>query len=128
MRRHTYIKNTQDEPLLKLRSTRFDDLVFWSHNIYEFTSEFEELTEILYQTFDNVMVEMQEYQVKSKGNCSLSHENATLNDINDLQNPLRVRTKGHPKNRLELNLEKRIINASKKKKKSVINEVTLICF
>ncbi|XP_057756175.1 protein FAR-RED IMPAIRED RESPONSE 1-like [Arachis stenosperma] len=60
-RRHIHIKNSQDEPLLKLRSKRFDDLVFWSHNICEFTSEFEELIKILHRAFDNVMVEMQEY-------------------------------------------------------------------
>ncbi|RYR36389.1 hypothetical protein Ahy_A09g041349 [Arachis hypogaea] len=32
-RRHTHIKSSQDEPLLEPRSKRFDDLVFWSHNI-----------------------------------------------------------------------------------------------
>ncbi|RYR08522.1 hypothetical protein Ahy_B05g076256 [Arachis hypogaea] len=63
-------------------------------------SEFVELIEILHQTFDNVMAEMQEYQVKSKSKCSLSHEDATLNDVNDLQSPPRVRTRERPKNRL----------------------------
>ncbi|RYR73052.1 hypothetical protein Ahy_A02g007334 [Arachis hypogaea] len=32
-RRHTHIKSIQDEPLLELRSKRFDNLVFRSHNI-----------------------------------------------------------------------------------------------
>ncbi|XP_052117824.1 protein FAR1-RELATED SEQUENCE 5-like [Arachis duranensis] len=63
-------------------------------------SEFEELIEILQQTFDNVMAEMQEYQVKSKSKCSLSHEDATLNDVNDLQSSPRVRTRERPNNRL----------------------------
>ncbi|RYR09339.1 hypothetical protein Ahy_B05g077611 [Arachis hypogaea] len=61
-RRHTHIKSSQDEPLLEPRSKRFDDLVFCSHNICEFASEFEELTGILHRAFDNVLDEMQEYQ------------------------------------------------------------------
>ncbi|RYR24856.1 hypothetical protein Ahy_B02g058406 [Arachis hypogaea] len=55
-RRHTHIKSSQDEPLLKPRSKRFDNLVFYSRKIYEFASESEELTEILHRAFDNVMV------------------------------------------------------------------------
>ncbi|RYR67437.1 hypothetical protein Ahy_A03g013790 [Arachis hypogaea] len=47
-RRHTHIKNSQDEPLLEPRSKRFDDLVFRSHNICEFVSESEKLTGILH--------------------------------------------------------------------------------
>ncbi|RYQ92478.1 hypothetical protein Ahy_B09g098716 isoform A [Arachis hypogaea] len=86
-RRHTHIKSSQDEPLLEPRSKRFDDLVFRSHNICEFPSESEELAEILHRTFDNVMAEMQEYQVKSKGKSSLSHKDATLSYVNDLQSP-----------------------------------------
>ncbi|RYR33363.1 hypothetical protein Ahy_A10g047947 isoform B [Arachis hypogaea] len=31
--RHTHIKSSQDEPLLDPKSKRFDDLMFWSHNI-----------------------------------------------------------------------------------------------
>ncbi|RYR31092.1 hypothetical protein Ahy_B01g055875 [Arachis hypogaea] len=65
-KRHTHIKSSQDEPLLEPRNKRFDDLVFWSHNICEFASESKELTGILHQTFDNVMAKMQEYQAKSR--------------------------------------------------------------
>ncbi|QHO51999.1 Protein FAR-RED ELONGATED HYPOCOTYL [Arachis hypogaea] len=106
-RRHTHIKSSQDEPLLEPRSKRFDDLVFWSHNICEFASESKELTGILHRAFDNVIAEMQEYQARSKGKDLLSHEEATLSDVNDLQSPLRVRTRGRPKNRLGSNLKKR---------------------
>ncbi|RYR25954.1 hypothetical protein Ahy_B02g060010 [Arachis hypogaea] len=45
----------------------------------------EELIGILHWAFDNVMAEMQEYQAKSKGKILLSHEDATLSDVNDLQ-------------------------------------------
>ncbi|RYQ85180.1 hypothetical protein Ahy_B10g104671 [Arachis hypogaea] len=108
--RHTHIKSNQDEPLLEPRSKRFDDLVFRSHNIYEFVSEFEKLTGILHRIFDNVIAEMQEYQVKSKDKSSLSHEDATLNFVNDLQSPPCVRTTGRPENRLGSNIEKKIAN------------------
>ncbi|RYQ82624.1 hypothetical protein Ahy_B10g101204 [Arachis hypogaea] len=116
-RRHTHIKSSQDEPLLKLRSKRFDDLVFRSHSICKFASESEELTRILHRAFDKVMAEMQEYQEKSKEKSSLSHEETTLSDVNDLQSPPRVKTRGRLNNRLGSNLEKKISNAMKKKEK-----------
>ncbi|RYR50971.1 hypothetical protein Ahy_A06g026033 [Arachis hypogaea] len=81
-RRHTHIKSSQDKSLLEPRSKRFDDLVFWSHNICEFASEFEERTEILHRAFNNVMSKIQEYQARSKGKSSLSHEEATLSELN----------------------------------------------
>ncbi|RYR04064.1 hypothetical protein Ahy_B06g083603 [Arachis hypogaea] len=59
---HIHIKSDQDEPLLEPRSKRFVNLVFRSHNICEFASGSEELTELLHRAFDNVMDEMQEYQ------------------------------------------------------------------
>ncbi|RYR52307.1 hypothetical protein Ahy_A06g027240 [Arachis hypogaea] len=93
-RRHTHIKSSQDELPLEPRSKRFDDLVFQSHNICEFASESEELIGILHRAFDNVMAEI-------KGKCSLSHEDATLNDVNDLQSSPCIRIRGHPKNRLD---------------------------
>ncbi|RYR23967.1 hypothetical protein Ahy_B02g057454 [Arachis hypogaea] len=102
--------------MLEPRSKRFDDLVFRSHNIYEFAFESEEFTRILHRAFDNVMAEMQEYQARSKGKGLLSHEEETLSDVNDLQSPPRVKTRGRPKNRLESNLKKNISNTTKKKK------------
>ncbi|RYQ92708.1 hypothetical protein Ahy_B09g098926 [Arachis hypogaea] len=86
-RRHTHIKSSQDEPVLEPRSKRFDELVFRSHNISEFGSESEELTEILHQAFDKVMAEMEEYQERRKGKSLLTHEEATLSNVNDLQSP-----------------------------------------
>ncbi|RYR15156.1 hypothetical protein Ahy_B04g071881 [Arachis hypogaea] len=84
-RRHTHIMSSQDEPLLEPRSKRFDDLVFQLHNICEFAFESEELTRILHRAFDKVMVEMQEYQERSKGKSSLCHEEVTLSDVNDFK-------------------------------------------
>ncbi|RYR47233.1 hypothetical protein Ahy_A07g033186 [Arachis hypogaea] len=86
-RRHTHIKRSHDEPLLEPRNKRFDDLVFRSQNICEFTLESEELAAILHRAYDNAMIEMQEHKAKSNGKCSLSHEDANLETINELQSP-----------------------------------------
>ncbi|RYR15994.1 hypothetical protein Ahy_B04g072979 [Arachis hypogaea] len=125
-RRHTHIKSNQDEPLLEPKSKRFDDLVFRSHNICKGASESEELTRILHRAFDNVMDEMQEYQARSKGKSSLSYEEVTLSDVNDLQSPPHVRTRGQPKNRLGSNLEKRSQTPRKKKKNPAPSELNLL--
>ncbi|RYR62392.1 hypothetical protein Ahy_A04g019932 isoform A [Arachis hypogaea] len=47
----------------------------------------EELTGILHHTYNNAMVEMQEHKAKSKEKYSLSHNDALLEDINELQSP-----------------------------------------
>ncbi|XP_025692433.1 protein FAR-RED ELONGATED HYPOCOTYL 3-like [Arachis hypogaea] len=125
-RRHTHIKNSQDEPLLEPRSKRFDELVFQSHNICEFASESEELTGILHRAFDKVMAEMEEYQGRSKEKSLLTHEETTLSNVNDLQSPPRVKTRGRLKNRLGSNLEKKISNLMKKKKKTSPSELNLL--
>ncbi|RYQ86049.1 hypothetical protein Ahy_B10g105710 [Arachis hypogaea] len=127
-RRHTHIKSSQDEPVLDLRNKRFDELVFRSHNISEFASGSEEFTGILHRAFDKVMAEMEEYQEKKKGKSLLTHEEATLSNMNDLQSPPRIKTRGRPKNRLGSNLKKKISNAMKKKKKTAPSEAKLTCF
>ncbi|RYR08618.1 hypothetical protein Ahy_B05g076392 [Arachis hypogaea] len=108
------------------RSKRFDDLVFQLHNICEFAFESEELTGILHRAFDNVMAEMQKYQERSKGKSLLTHKEAMLSDVNDLQSPPRVRTRGRHKNKLGSNLEKKISNATKKQKKPFPSELNLL--
>ncbi|RYR31623.1 hypothetical protein Ahy_B01g056464 [Arachis hypogaea] len=105
--------------MLEPRSKRFDELVFRSQNICEFASESEDLTAILHRAYDNIMVKMEELKAKRNGTCSLSHENANLESVNELQSPPRVRTRGRPKNRLGSKLDKQIANASKKKKKKL---------
>ncbi|QHN94135.1 Protein FAR-RED ELONGATED HYPOCOTYL [Arachis hypogaea] len=124
-RRHTHIKSSHDEPLLESRSKRFDELVFRSQNICEFASESEELIAILHRAYDNVMVKMEELKAKRKGICSLSHKDANLESVNELQSPPRVRKRGRPKNRLGSKLDKQIVNVSKKKKTKALNELNL---
>ncbi|RYR76942.1 hypothetical protein Ahy_A01g001440 isoform B [Arachis hypogaea] len=127
-RRHTHIKSSHDEPLMEPRSKRFDQLVFRSQNICEFASESEELTAILHCAYDNVMAEMEALKAKRKGTSSLSHEDANLESVNELQSPPRIRTRGRPKNRLGSKLEKQIANATKKKKTKVLSEVNVMFF
>ncbi|RYR07474.1 hypothetical protein Ahy_B05g074833 [Arachis hypogaea] len=124
-RRHTHIKSSHDEPLMEPRSKRFDQLVFRSQNICEFASESEELTAILHRAYDNVMAEMEALKAKRKGTSSLSHEDANLESVNELQSPPRIRTRGRPKNRLGSKLEKQIANSTKKKKTKVLSEINL---
>ncbi|RYR24673.1 hypothetical protein Ahy_B02g058189 [Arachis hypogaea] len=124
-RQHTHIKSSHDEPLMEPRSKRFDQLVFRSQNICEFASESEELTAILHSAYDNVMAEMEALKGKRKGTSSLSHEDANLESVNELQSPPRIRTRGRPKNRLGSKLEKQIANATKKKKTKVLSEINL---
>ncbi|RYR24671.1 hypothetical protein Ahy_B02g058186 [Arachis hypogaea] len=124
-RRHTHIKSSHDEPLMEPRSKRFDQLVFRSQNICEFASESEELTAILHRAYDNVMAEMEALKAKRKGTSSLSHENANLESVNELQSSPRIRTRGRPENRLGSKLEKQIANATKKKKTKVLSEINL---
>ncbi|RYQ83899.1 hypothetical protein Ahy_B10g102781 isoform A [Arachis hypogaea] len=90
--------------------------------------EFEDLAAILHHAYDNAMVKMQEYKAKSKKKCSLSHEDAFLEDINELQSPPWVRTRGRPKNRLGSKTKKQIANASKKKKMKALSEVKVMFF
>ncbi|QHO52633.1 Transposon protein [Arachis hypogaea] len=111
--------------MLELRSKRFDELVFCSQNICEFASKSDELTAILHRAYDNVMVEMESLKAKRKGTSSLSHEDANLESVNELQSPPRIRTRGRPKNRLGSKLDKQIANATKKKKTKGLNKLNL---
>ncbi|RYQ99067.1 hypothetical protein Ahy_B07g086921 [Arachis hypogaea] len=76
-RRHTHIKSSQDEPLLESRIAQYLRICVRVRGTYQ----------ILHRALDNVMDEMQEYQTRSKEKSSLTHEEATLNDMNDLQSP-----------------------------------------
>ncbi|RYR25732.1 hypothetical protein Ahy_B02g059717 [Arachis hypogaea] len=71
------------------------------------------------------MVEMESLKAKRKGTSSLSHEDANLESVNELQSPPRIRTRGRPKNRLGSKLDKQIANATKKKKTKALNELNL---
>ncbi|RYR28018.1 hypothetical protein Ahy_B01g052118 [Arachis hypogaea] len=108
-------------PKVKRRHTHTSRAATTSHcwsQVCEFASESEELTAILHRAYNNIMAEMESLKAKRKGTCSLSHEDANLESVNELQSPPRIRTRGRPKNRLGSKLDKQIANATKKKKTS----------
>ncbi|RYQ96147.1 hypothetical protein Ahy_B08g091707 [Arachis hypogaea] len=109
-RRHTHIKSSHNELVFEPRCKRFEEL---------------ELTAILHRAYDNIVVEMQELKAKRKGSCSLSHEDANLEPVNELQCPPSVRTRGRPKNKLGSKLDRQIANVSKKKKTKALSELNL---
>ncbi|RYR73562.1 hypothetical protein Ahy_A02g007955 [Arachis hypogaea] len=81
--------------------------VYTHEKFREVQAQIRELTRILHRAFDKVMAEIEEYQERSKEKSLLTHDEATLRNVNDLQSPPRVKTRGRPKNRLGSNLEKR---------------------
>ncbi|MED6146890.1 hypothetical protein PIB30_038939 [Stylosanthes scabra] len=79
----------------------------------EFGSESIGLTAILYRAFDKAYVEIVEYKAKEKeGKTILTHEEGSLDEMNELQSPTRVRSRGCPKK-----------SASNKKKRKALSEV-----
>ncbi|RYR38127.1 hypothetical protein Ahy_A09g043081 [Arachis hypogaea] len=82
--------------------------LYWSQEIRDLMILYfvEELTAILHGTYDNMMAEMQEYKAKNKEKYLLPHKAAFLDDIDNLQNPPRMRTIGCPKNGLGSNIKK----------------------
>ncbi|RYR75332.1 hypothetical protein Ahy_A02g009988 [Arachis hypogaea] len=60
---------------------------------YSNAAESKELAVILHRAYDNAMVKMQEHKAKNNEKCSLSHEDANLEVINELQSPPRMRTR-----------------------------------
>ncbi|MED6116154.1 hypothetical protein PIB30_097542, partial [Stylosanthes scabra] len=68
-----------------------------------------------------IFSELQQYeeeekeQVKERGTTTISHEDFSPNEINNLQSPQHVRSRGCPRKRLGSNLEKKIANQTKRK-------------
>ncbi|XP_020978001.1 uncharacterized protein LOC110271424 [Arachis ipaensis] len=87
---------------------------------YVFRGVFTVLTRCIVQPLSVV-----DDELVPKGTSSLSHEDANLESVNELQSPPRIRTRGRPKNRLGSKLEKQIANATKKKKTKVLSEINL---
>ncbi|MED6202620.1 hypothetical protein PIB30_107345, partial [Stylosanthes scabra] len=89
-------------------------------------SKSEGRTAIVHRGLDRIFSELQEYDEEEKENAkekrktTILHEDCTLNDINDLQSPQHVRSKGRPRKRLGSNLEKKIANEINKKNRNTI--------
>ncbi|MED6199609.1 hypothetical protein PIB30_077492 [Stylosanthes scabra] len=97
MRRHTSIKSSYDAPVLEQRAKRYN----------EETSKFKVLTAKYHLGLDKLDAEMKEFKAKLKENPGIIHEDSSLSEINDLQSPPHVRSRGHPKKRLGSNTDKK---------------------
>ncbi|MED6125203.1 hypothetical protein PIB30_066459 [Stylosanthes scabra] len=84
--------NDYDEPVLDERTQRYNNALSRYFEAYQVGSESMELTTIVHHGLHKIFSELQEYkeeekeQAKEKGK-TISHEDCTLNEINDLQSP-----------------------------------------
>ncbi|MED6218388.1 hypothetical protein PIB30_026351 [Stylosanthes scabra] len=56
---------------------------------------------------------------------SVTHQEGSLDRMNDLHSPTRVRSRGRPRKRLGSTLEKEIASSSNKKKRKALSEVNV---
>ncbi|MED6169214.1 hypothetical protein PIB30_019508 [Stylosanthes scabra] len=122
-RSHTNIKSSYDAPVLDERTKRYNGIISRSHTSVEEASGFEVLTAKYHLALDKLDAEMKEFKAKLKENPTIIHEDGSLNEINDLQSPPHVRSRGRPKKRLGSNTEKKIASASKRKKRRAVSEI-----
>ncbi|MED6153495.1 hypothetical protein PIB30_102527 [Stylosanthes scabra] len=105
-RNHTNIRSSYDEPVLDERVVIYKGLLSRSFEMCEFGSESKGLAAILYRAFDKAYVEMVEFKAKEKkGKSIITHEEGSLNDMNELHSPTRVRLGGRLKKRLSSTLK-----------------------
>ncbi|MED6189711.1 hypothetical protein PIB30_098666, partial [Stylosanthes scabra] len=125
-RNHTNIGSSYDEPVLDERTQRYHGALSRCFEACQVGSKSEGRTMIVHRGLDRIFSELQEYdeeekeKAKEKGKTTISHEDCTLNEINDLQSPQHVRSKGRPRKRLGSNLEKKIANEINKKNRRTI--------
>ncbi|MED6175849.1 hypothetical protein PIB30_082171 [Stylosanthes scabra] len=123
-RKHTNIMSSYDEPVLDERTQRYDDALSCCFDACQEGSVSKELTTILHCGLDKIFKDFQEYKenekdkANEKGKTIISHEDCSISDINELQSPEHVRSRGRPRKRLGSNLEKRIANEINKKNRN----------
>ncbi|MED6111478.1 hypothetical protein PIB30_052666 [Stylosanthes scabra] len=123
-RNHTNISSSYDEPVLGERTQRYNGALSRCFKACQVGSKSEGRTTIVHSDLDRIFSELQEYeeeekkQAKEKGKTTISHEDCSLNEINDFQSPQHVRSRGRPRKRLGSNLEKKIANETKRKQRN----------
>ncbi|MED6138455.1 hypothetical protein PIB30_074346 [Stylosanthes scabra] len=115
-RRHTRIKSSYDEPTLEPRKKNYDGMIYRSRVHCESASGCSMLTSMVHCAYDKLEAEIKEYKEANNRQAIITHENGSLNEMNDLRSPMRVRSRGRPKKRLGSNMEKHIASNTKKKK------------
>ncbi|MED6146620.1 hypothetical protein PIB30_036208 [Stylosanthes scabra] len=121
-RRHTSIKSSYDAPVLEPRTKRYNGMIHRSYMSAEEASEFEVLTTKYHLVLDKLDAEIKEFKAKIKDNPTMIHEDGSLSEINNLQSPPHVRSRGRPKKRFGSNMDKKIASATirKKRKSSLV--------
>ncbi|MED6114281.1 hypothetical protein PIB30_078795 [Stylosanthes scabra] len=120
MRRHTSIKSSYDAPVLEQRTKRYNGMISQSYISAEEALEFEMLTAKYHLGLDKLDAEMKEFKAKRKENPGIIHEDGSLSEINDLQSPPHVRSRGRPKKRLGSNTDKKIASVTNRKKRKAL--------
>ncbi|MED6191031.1 hypothetical protein PIB30_112051, partial [Stylosanthes scabra] len=98
-RNYTNISSSYDEPVLDERTQRYNGALSRCFEACQVGSKSEGRTAIVHRGLDRIFSELQEYDEEEKENAkekrktTISHEDCTLNDINDLQSPQHVRSK-----------------------------------
>ncbi|MED6223182.1 hypothetical protein PIB30_071488 [Stylosanthes scabra] len=105
-RRHTSIKSNYDEPSLEPRNVNYDDMLYHSKVHCETASGYPVLTRMVHRAYDKLEADMKEYKAKSDVQSILTHEDGSLSEMNDLQTPTCVRSRGRRKKRLGSIMEK----------------------
>ncbi|MED6167862.1 hypothetical protein PIB30_006833 [Stylosanthes scabra] len=122
-RKHTNIRSSYDEPVLDETTQRYNGALSRCFKACQVGSASNGLIAIVHRGLDIIFIELQEYkeeekeQAKEKRRTTISHEDCTVSDINNLQSPQHVRSRGRPRKRLGSNLKKKIAKETNKKKR-----------
>ncbi|MED6141098.1 hypothetical protein PIB30_099991 [Stylosanthes scabra] len=115
-----------DEPVLDERGVLYKGLPDRSIEMSEFGSESKGLAVILHRAYDKAYAEMVDFKAKEKGGkIVMTHQEGSLDGMNDLHSPTRVKSIGRPRKRLGSTLEKQIASSSNKKKRKALTEVNV---
>ncbi|MED6131677.1 hypothetical protein PIB30_011830 [Stylosanthes scabra] len=98
---------------------RYNGMISRSYIYAEEASEFKVLTAKYHAGLDKLDAEMKEFKAKLRANPTIVLEDGSLSEINDLQSPPHVRSRGRPKKWLGSNTEKKIASATNSKKRKV---------
>ncbi|MED6125379.1 hypothetical protein PIB30_068030 [Stylosanthes scabra] len=118
-RNHTNIRSSYDEPVLDETTQRYNGALSRCFEACQVGAASNGRIAIVHRGLDRIFNELEQYeeeekeQAKEKGKTTLSHEDCTVSDMNDLQSPQHVRSRGRPRKRLGSNLEKKIAKRNK---------------
>ncbi|MED6155765.1 hypothetical protein PIB30_008001 [Stylosanthes scabra] len=118
-RNHTNIRSSYDEPVLDETMQRYNGGQSRCFEACQVGLASNGRIAIVHRGLDRIFNELKQYkeeekeQDKEKGRTTMSHEECTVSDMNDVQSPQHVRSRGRPRKRLGSNLEKKIAKRNK---------------